>query len=329
MPWKNPWYDASLSHHHPAGFRNTSGSEHQPGDLRRWRNERKSQGVPLPPREGYQIFIHKWYQPVDLTCEGDGLWWLGHASLLLRTGQRYLLIDPVFSDRASPLVFAGPKRKTPVPLHIQDLPQLDAILISHNHYDHLDSKTMRQLRHRFPDVQVCVPLGLKRWFTRRGFRHVIELDWWQNSQLHDITFHCVPSQHWSMRTFWDRNRSLWCGWVVEFDGIRFWFSGDTGYTPDLLKIADRLGTIDVAALPIGAYAPRWFMGNHHMDPQQAVALWQQLGRPKAVPIHWGVFELADESLDMPPQELSDELQAREEQGNKFIPLRIGQFLPFR
>jgi len=328
MVWKNPWYDASLPHHAPEGFRNTTGSEHQPGDLKRWQNERKAKGLPLAPAAGYAAFIQRWWQPVDLQQAGDGLWWLGHASLLLRLAGRYLLIDPVFSKRASPVSFAGPQRKTPVPLNLADLPRLDAILISHNHYDHLDSRTLRQLRRRFPDVEVLVPLGLKAWFSRRGFRHVIELDWWQQGALGDIRLHAVPAQHWSMRTPWDRNRSLWCGWVIEHGDVRFWFSGDTGYTEMLLEIPARLGAINVAALPAGAYAPRWFMRNHHMDPQQAVQLWQQLGRPKAVPIHWGVFELADESLDMPPQELLDELQARGENLSNFIPLRIGEFLAF-
>lgn len=328
MAWKNPWYDAALSHHHPEGFRNPGGAAHKPGDLKRWREERKAQGYPHAPQAGYPAFIQQWWQAVDLEKTGDGVWWLGHASMLLRMSGQYLLIDPVLSSRASPVPFAGPKRKTPVALDLAALPQLDAILISHNHYDHLDSQTLRRLRRRFPDVKVFVPLGLKSWFTRRGFREVTELDWWQQAALPGIALHCVPAQHWSMRTPWDRNRSLWCGWVLEQPGTRFWFSGDSGFTPDLLDIPRRLGPVNVAALPVGAYAPRWFMGTHHMDPQHAVFLWQQLGRPKAIPIHWGVFELADESLDMPPQELAEALSAQGEQADTFIPRRIGEFLPF-
>lgn len=206
-----------------------------------------------------------------------------------------------FSRRASPLSFLGPQRKTPVTLSISELPQLDAVLISHNHYDHLDNATVRQIARRFPDVQFFVPLGLKHWLQRRGVKYVTELDWWQAYTWQGMTFTAVPAQHWSMRSPWDRNRSLWCGWIIEAQQIRFWFSGDTGYNEDLAQIAQRLGPLDAAAIPIGAYEPRWFMGNHHMDPQQAVALWQQMGRPMAIPIHWGVFELGDESLDMPPQ----------------------------
>lgn len=129
-----------------------------------------------------------------------------------------------------------------------------------------------------------------------------------------------------MRTLWDRNRSLWCGWVFEGQNQRFWFSGDTGYTPELLTIPQRLGKLDTIAIPVGAYAPRWFMSVHHMDPQAAVALWQQLGMPTAIPIHWGVFELADESLDEPVKELSLALNDLSLPGANFQPLRIGQYL---
>lgn len=130
-----------------------------------------------------------------------------------------------------------------------------------------------------------------------------------------------------MRSFWDRNRSLWCGWIIESHPLRIWFSGDTGYTEGLADIALHRGPLDMALIPIGAYTPRWFMSSHHMDPQQAVTLWQQLSRPLTVPIHWGVFELADESLDMPPQELLAALNDKGEEGQLFAPLRIGQSLP--
>ncbi|WP_455424740.1 MBL fold metallo-hydrolase [Dryocola sp. LX212] len=327
MPFKNPWYDPQRSHHRPDGFRNLHPLERDAGDVKRWRDQRKAQGLPHPPGEGYPAFIDRWWQKASVTGVDDRVWWLGHASLLLRLQEKYLLTDPVFSGRASPLSFAGPQRKTPVSLSIRDLPQLDAVFISHNHYDHLDYRTVRQILRRFPDVHFFVPLGLKQWFVRRGAKQVTELDWWQAVSWHGMSFTAVPAQHWSMRSFWDRNRSLWCGWVMEAQDFRFWFSGDTGYTSDLAEIALRLGPLDAAAIPIGAYAPRWFMGSHHMDPQQAVSLWQQIGRPLTIPIHWGVFELADESLDMPPQELSEALSAAREAEERFIPLRIGQSLP--
>ncbi len=324
MPWKNPWFDPELPHHLPDGFRNLHVLKRQPGDVKRWREERKAQGLPHPPSGGYPAFTERWWQKAQVSGDDDRVWWLGHASLLLRLQGRYLLTDPVFSRRASPFPFAGPLRKTPVSLAINELPRLDAVLISHNHYDHLDSATVRQIARRFPDARFFVPLGLKGWFTRRGIRHVTELDWWQASTWEGMAITAVPAQHWSMRSLWDRNRSLWCGWVIETARLRFWFSGDTGFTSDLADIALRLGPLDAAAIPIGAYAPRWFMGDHHMDPQQAVTLWQQIGRPMTIPIHWGVFELADESLDLPPQELLAALSAAGEKSDAFTPFIIGQ-----
>ncbi|MDU1025746.1 MAG: MBL fold metallo-hydrolase, partial [Leclercia adecarboxylata] len=183
-----------------------------------------------------------------------------------------------------------------------------------------------QLLRRFPQLTIFVPLGLGEWCRRRGAKQVVELDWWQSYTFEGLGFTAVPAQHWSMRTLWDRNRSLWCGWVYEGQNQRFWFSGDTGYTPELLTIPQRLGKLDTIAIPVGAYAPRWFMSVHHMDPQAAVALWQQLGMPTAIPIHWGVFELADESLDEPVKELSLALNDLSLPVANFQPLRIGQYL---
>nr|WP_318381350.1 MBL fold metallo-hydrolase [uncultured Enterobacter sp.] len=327
MAWKNPWYNPDVAHHSPEGFRNLTPVAHQPGDLDRWRKARRAAGLPNQPQGGYDAFIQQWWQRASISGHDDGVWWLGHASTLLRVDGAYLLMDPVFSQRASPVSFTGPQRKTPPALNIDELPALDAVLISHNHYDHLDTATIRALLKRFPDITLFVPLGLGRWCRRRGVRHIVELDWWQDADVNGIKITAVPAQHWSMRTFWDRNRSLWCGWVVESSRQRFWFAGDTGYTPSLVDISRRLGPISAAALPVGAYAPRWFMSIHHMDPQSAVQLWQQLGEPLAFPIHWGVFELADEALDEPVQELNSLLSEAATATDNFRILKIGQYLP--
>ena len=329
MAWKNPWYDPALSHHTPDGFCNPTAVAHQPGDVKRWRQERKAAGLPRPPATGYDAFIQAWWQKAEISPGDDGLWWLGHASVLLRMQGKYLLTDPVFSRRASPLRFIGPQRRTPPALSLDDIPALDAILISHNHYDHLDRWTIRALLRRFPEVKLFVPLGLGDTLRRFGARFVTELDWWQQASLDDLHLTAVPAQHWSMRTPWDRNRSLWCGWVIESRELRFWFPGDTGYSTELLQIPQRLGKIDALALPVGAYAPRWFMSINHMDPQSAVSLWQQLGSPLAFPIHWGVFELADESLDEPVQELQRALSEAEQENDNFRILKIGQYLSLR
>lgn len=328
MVWKNPWYDPDKAHHTPVGFRNPEPTTRAPNALKRWRAQRKAQNLPRLPAQGYNGFQARWWQKADLTRPGDGIWWLGHAMLLLRLNGHYILTDPVFSKRASPLSFYGPSRKTPPPLNISELPRLDAVVISHNHYDHLDAGTLRRIKKRFPDAHYFVPLGLKAWLRRRGIVKISELDWWQDNTLAGITFTCVPARHWSMRTFWNRNRSLWCGWVISINNVRFWFSGDSGMSQSLDQIGQRLGPLTAAALPIGAYAPRWFMGDSHMDPQSAVALWQALGKPLAIPIHWGVFELADEALDEPPAELTRALeQAGESPTIKFCARRIGEFVP--
>jgi L-ascorbate metabolism protein UlaG (beta-lactamase superfamily) len=323
---KNPWFNASHPHHLPDGFTNLSPGGHKAGDVKRWRRERKAAGLPFPPAGGYDHFIAQWWQSALLGGDDNKLWWLGHSSVLLRIQNQYILTDPVFSQRASPVSFAGPQRRTPMALQISDLPSLSAIVISHNHYDHLDDKTVRELLARFPDVMMFAPLGIGKWLRRRGARYVTELDWWQSVVFHGLVYTAVPAQHWSMRTFWDRNASLWCGWVIESNECRFWFAGDTGYTSDLLQIPERLGQIDVAALPIGAYAPRWFMAANHMDPQQAVRLWQQLGKPLTFPVHWGVFELADESLDEPVRELQEALNETVTGLANFTILKIGQYL---
>ncbi|WP_313678657.1 MBL fold metallo-hydrolase [Pantoea vagans] len=297
MAGKNPWYDSSKAHHTPEGFRNPEPEQRKPGDLKRWRRERKAQALPAPPQQGYAAFTRQWWQPADISGSDDRIWWLGHAAVLLRLNGHYILIDPALSPRASPLAFAGPQRKTPAPISIADLPQ---------------------------QATFIVPLGLAKWCRAQGVKQVHQIDWWQQVTLGDLCFDAVPARHWSMRTPCDRNRSLWCGWVVRSASLRFWFSGDSGYSDILLEIPVRLGPFSVAALPIGAYAPKWFMASQHMDPDQAVALWQAAGRPLTLPIHWGVFELADESLDAPPQELANALQRADEHNDRFAPWRIGE-----
>lgn len=324
MAWKNPWYDAGKAHHTPEGFRNLEEDLRRPGDLKRWRNERKAQGLPFPPAAGYGAFQQQWWQRADLDGHEDAVWWLGHACMMFRLQQRYLLIDPALSMRASPLSFYGPKRKTPAPVSISQLPRLDYVLISHNHYDHLDKSTIRQILRRFPQVHFLVSLGLQRWFERLGARHVTQLDWWQQATFDDIAIHAVPARHWSMRTLKDRNRSLWCGWTIHTQNLRFWFSGDSGYSENLLEIPRRLGPFNLTALPVGAWAPKWFMQGQHMDPEQAVSLHRFSGCPVTIPIHWGVFELADESLDTPPRVLQQAMQAAELDDARFAAWRIGE-----
>ncbi len=312
MAWTNPYYDPTLPHHRADGFDNPEPQDRGAGDLQRWRRERRAEGLPRPPAEGYDAFRARWWQPADFSDPGEAAWWLGHACVLLRKAGLHVLTDPALSERASPLRFAGPRRRTPVPAAIEALPSIDVVLISHNHYDHLDRHSVHRLARRFPNATFLVPLGLRPWFEREGLKRVQQLDWWQQVRIGSATFTFVPARHWSARSLWDRNRSLWGGWVMQADdGFRFYFAGDTGYAARLAEIGQRLGPPDLAALPIGAYAPRWFMQGQHVDPAQAVQLHRELGCRHSLAIHWGAFELADEALDEPPALLE---QALREQG---------------
>jgi N-acyl-phosphatidylethanolamine-hydrolysing phospholipase D len=188
------------------------------------------------------------------------------------------------------------------------LPCVDAVFISHDHYDHLDDQTVRRLIARFPRARWIGPLGIGDFLEKRGAVHVVEMDWWQSGDLGVISAWCTPAQHFSGRYPWNRNATLWCGWVIGIGGYRVFFAGDTGLHPEFGEIARCLGPIDAAILPIGAYEPRWFMQPVHMNPEDAVSAYLQIIRSSPssdaclfVPSHWGTFRLTDEPLDEPPR----------------------------
>ncbi|AGA64806.1 hypothetical protein B488_08140 [Liberibacter crescens BT-1] len=306
------------------GFINPEPSKKCFRTVRDWRKSQKAQKLPKPPENGYEAFINQWWEKADFNGQEDAIWWLGHACILIRTQGTHILIDPALSQRASPLSFFGPKRKTPPAATVEELPKIDVLIYSHNHYDHLDSTTLKKLLKRFPSIKTFVPLGVGKILRQYGAGSVSECDWWDEVSMMGLKLHCTPARHWSMRSLWDFNRSLWCSWVIDTGTFRFFFAGDTGYTLRLVEIGERLGPFDVAALPIGAYMPEWFMEENHMSPESAVRLYQQLLCPsRVIPIHWGTYELSDESLDEPPQEL---VRAREKAGitdDHFAPLKIG------
>lgn len=323
MAWRNPHYDPSKPHHTPHGFRNPDPETRGSGDLWRWRRERKEKGLPKPPEHGYDAFRSAWCEPADFGGSGDAAWWLGHASVLLRIGGRTVITDPMLSERASPLRFAGPRRRTPPAATVATLPPIDMVLLSHNHYDHLDYDSIRRLVRRFPEATFLVPLGLGDWLRRRGARTVHELDWWDGIEVHGMRLDCVPARHWSARTPWDTNRSLWCGWTLRHEGFAFYFAGDTGWSDRLAGIGP-LGPFDLAAIPIGAYSPRWFMRGQHIDPAEAVRLHRAVGARRSIGIHWGAFELADDALDEPPRLLADARCADGLADDAFRTVRIGE-----
>lgn len=231
--------------------------------------------------------------------------WFGHATLLIEVGGLRILTDPHFSERASPVPsLAGPRRLHPVPEEARRLGHVDVVLISHNHYDHLDLPTVRELaRQPGGPPLFLVPLGVDAWMREQGIDSVKALDWWESHPLGQAAFHFVPAHHWSGRGLWDRNRTLWGGWVLRHPALRLYFAGDTGWTDDIAEIGRRLGPFDLAALPVGAYEPRWFMAAQHVNPHEAVRLHQALGSPLSVGIHWGTFQLTDEPYEAPIHDL--------------------------
>lgn len=275
-------------------------------EMMRWRRERKELPKAPPPR------VERAEAPAKLAPspeKGYRASWSGHSSVVLQLDGLTYLTDPVWSERVGGVV----KRLTPPGLPWKSLPHVDALLISHNHYDHLDAGTIARLP---KTTSVHCPTGVGAWFERRGFRDVRELSWWDSVTLgdHRVTF--LPAQHFSGRKPWDRDQTLWGGFVVEGSrGTTAYYAGDTGYWDKLSQVGEAFPHIDLAMIPIGAYQPRWFMSTVHVDPPEAGKLFLELNAKALLPVHWGTFRLADEPIDEPPralcawwkeQDLSDE-----------------------
>ena len=306
-------------------------------EVLKWRLDATRRGLPPPPREPTP------WQPADLgflranasarAAMEPALTWIGHASALLQTGGLNLLIDPVFSERASPVSFAGPKRHTAPGLRLDELPHIDVVLVSHNHYDHLDDASIRALARQAggPPVFV-VPLGIAAWMAERGVVAAVELGWWQSTRIGATEIVYTPSQHWSSRSPFDRMKTLWGGYAVFAPDFHFLFTGDTGYSRDFADIhtrfAERHGGaergFDLALIPIGAYEPRWFMREQHCDPTEAVQIHLDLHAERSIGIHWGTFELTDEALDEPPLALARAREARGVSGAAFDVMAVGE-----
>ncbi|UCH11415.1 MAG: MBL fold metallo-hydrolase [Fidelibacterota bacterium] len=251
--------------------------------------------------------------------------WIGHATCLVQMNGLNILTDPIFSDRASPVQSAGPRRVTPLPLDPARLPDIDLVLISHNHYDHLDQGTVRLLA-KDHNPTWLVPLGLKAWFAKQGISRVVELDWWDRVDLPSGEAVCVPAKHFASRTPWDRNKVLWASWVISSGEHRIYFSGDTGYGEHLSGIGNRYGPFDLALLPIGSYQPEWFMLPVHMNPQQAVQAHVDLHARKSLGIHWGTFILSDEPIQEPPRLFVESARQAGLAEDEIIVLQHGQTL---
>lgn len=227
---------------------------------------------------------------------------INHSSLLLQQGNSHILTDPIWSERASPLSSIGPRRRRQPGVRWEDLPRIDTVLLSHNHYDHLDLATLRRLAER-GQSQFIVPAGVAGLLRSQNIGPVHELDWGESLSLASATIHSVPALHFSARGVFDRNRTLWCGYVIEAADRFVYFAGDTAFGNHFHSIRERFGSPRLALLPIGAYEPRWFMSPVHMGPDDALRAHQILGAEMSIAIHHGTFQLADESLDTPREEL--------------------------
>jgi L-ascorbate metabolism protein UlaG (beta-lactamase superfamily) len=242
---------------------------------------------------------------------------INHATVLIQQTGSNILTDPIWSKRASPLTWIGPRRRRMPGVRFEDLPRIDIVLLSHNHYDHLDLMTLRLLADR-RQSHFIVPVGVKRLLQSQSIGPVSELDWGESLPLGGTTIHSVPALHFSARAILDRNRTLWCGYVIEAAGRMVYFAGDTAFGDHFELIRGRFGAPRVALLPIGAYKPRWFMSPVHMAPDDAARAHHILGAQTSIAIHHGTFQLTDESLDTPSRVL------RESAPDSFLVLKNGQ-----
>ncbi len=233
---------------------------------------------------------------------------IGHSTFLIQTRAGNLLTDPIYSERAGPFGVLGPRRVRQPAVRFDDLPPIGTVLLSHNHYDHCDLHTLRLLARRC-DPLVVTPLGNARLARSAGIRRVEELDWWQQTRSGSLPITLTPAQHFSARTPFDRNAALWGGFVLETGGRRIYFAGDTAYASFFRDIPQRLGSLDLALLPIGAYEPRWFMRAFHMNPAEAVQAHLDLGAPETIGMHFGTFQMTIEGIDEPVRALEDACKA--------------------
>ena len=229
--------------------------------------------------------------------------WIGHSTFLINNGDLTILTDPIFSERASPLTFAGPKRLIKPVIKIKDLPKVDVITISHNHYDHLDVNSLRKIQKKFPNVKILVPKGDLKLLRNYNLNNGFEFLWWEAITLNNTKFIFTPAQHWSARGLRDRNKSLWGSWFIKNEDKNIFHAGDTGYSEDFIEIRNRLGAVDFAMIPIGAYDPQWFMSYSHVNPEEALNIAKDLDAKKSIGMHWGTFILTDEPVLEPRERL--------------------------
>ena len=325
-----PFFNPTKYHHTPDGFRNPAGS---PENVRRpgrffsflWGRITEDNGpikLPdnhiLPSAEAIKQF------------HGSPTWsritWIGHASFLIGWNGVNILSDPHFSERSSPFSFAGPKRFTPPGLGIKDLPKIDVIIISHNHYDSFDENSLRALSKHSPDAIVLAPLGLAQTVKRWGFKNARDMDWYDKHSVDDITFMSTPAIHRANRWLFDVNETLWSGFTIESNGKVIWFVGDTAMGPVFeQELAKRIAPVDITLTPVGAFLPREIMQASHTTPEEAAYLAKMMGSKSAIGMHWGTFPLGEDH----PLDAIERFNKAPTPNVKKIMMKIGQTLDLR
>ena len=249
------------------------------------------------------IEISNEWKNINLEEDNDFTVWIGHSTFLIKKDNVTILTDPIFSDRASPFKNIGPKRLIPPALNLTDLPSIDFVTVSHNHYDHLDIASLKEIYIRNPEAIFLVPAGDKKLLKRKGIQNVYEYEWWSGFKTSKLEIIFTPVQHWSKRGLFDRNKSLWGGWFFRFNDYSIYHAGDTGYSDDFKETRSRLGSPKYAFIPIGAYDPEWFMAESHVNPEDAVQIMLDLGAESSFGMHWATFKLTDEDTLEPKERL--------------------------
>nr|CAD2142945.1 unnamed protein product [Meloidogyne enterolobii] len=305
----------------------------------RWLFLEKGHPKILDEDAGEKLPVHTPKFPINSPL---GATWMGHATLFVRIDGISLLTDPVWSKCASPFNFSNRflsflnfcRRYRPSPCSIDDLPEINLIVISHDHYDHLDLNAVKMLAERFPNIKIVVPKGLATTIGKVVCRqNVHELDWGESKEFEipntsgeKYTVWSIPAQHWSQRSIFDRNKSLWSGWVIEGPKHKFFYTGDTGFCQEeFKKVGNRFGPIDLCAIPIGCYSPRWFMHPQHIDTSEAVQIHKLVRSKKSIAVHWGTYEMGSSEPYMEPKsKLEEAVQKEGLNSNEFITLGHGQ-----
>ena len=285
-----------------AEYKNTNGvaSDKSFGDMLQWiRSD-------IEP-EITKIELSLDWQKLNLSEDDNYAIWIGHSTFLIKKNGVTILTDPIFSKRASPFKNIGPKRLIPPAIPLDAIPHIDIVTVSHNHYDHLDIHSLKKISKKHPEAIFLVPAGDEKLLKRKKIKNVYNFDWWESIEHKGFVITFTPVQHWSKRSLFDRNKSLWGGWFFNHKDYSLYHAGDTGYSKDFIDTKIKLGSPKYAFIPIGAYDPEWFMAESHVNPEDAVQIMLDLEAEKAFGMHWATFVLTDEDTIEPKIRLEKEI----------------------